>query len=56
MGKTSIVVDIDTLGTVPVVDSLFSGNKWPRFDLATLQYVPGTDPPVEFDNLGLIKF
>ncbi|MEO9873116.1 hypothetical protein [Ekhidna sp.] len=48
-GKDSIVVNIDTLGTVPVMDSLFRMGKWPRFDLATLPYVPGTQPPVKFD-------
>ncbi|SNT24365.1 hypothetical protein SAMN05421640_2907 [Ekhidna lutea] len=48
-GKDSVVVDIDTLGTVPVMDSLFKASKWPRFNLATLPYVPGTEPPVKFD-------
>ncbi|MEM6642978.1 MAG: hypothetical protein AAF616_08375 [Bacteroidota bacterium] len=47
-GKDSIVVDIDTLGTRPVMDSLFSSKKWPRFDLNTLSYVPGTQPPTQF--------
>jgi len=48
-GKDSIYVEIDTLGTKPVMDSLFRKDKWPRFDLATLPYVPGTQPPVKFD-------
>lgn len=48
-GKDSIVVNIDTLGTVPVVDSLFSTNKWPRFSLQTLPYVPGVSPAVKFE-------
>ena len=48
-GKDSIYVEIDTLGTRPVMDSLFSSNKWPRFNLATLSYVPGVEPAVEFD-------
>lgn len=47
-GKDSIVVDIDTLGTKQVMDSLFSKNKWPRFSLKTLPYVPGVDPPTKF--------
>ena len=48
-GKDSIVLEIDTLGTKPVMDSLFSKNKWPRFDLATFVYVPGVQPPTKFD-------
>ncbi len=47
-GKDSIVVDIDTLGTRLVMDSLFSQAKWPRFNLATFQYVPGVEPQTEF--------
>lgn len=48
-GKDSIYVEIDTLGTKAVVDSLFGNNKWPRFNLATLPYVPGVEPAVKFD-------
>ncbi|MEP0986877.1 hypothetical protein [Ekhidna sp.] len=48
-GKDSIIVDIDTLGTVPVMDSLFRAGKWPNFNLETLPYVPGVQPPVKFD-------
>ncbi|MEM0941092.1 MAG: hypothetical protein AAF600_12605 [Bacteroidota bacterium] len=47
-GKDSIVVDIDTLGTRPVVDSLFSKNKWPDFNLEMLPYVPGIEPSKKF--------
>ena len=47
-GKDSIVVDIDTLGTRPVMDSLFSAKKWPRFNLDNFSYVPGSDPQVQF--------
>ncbi len=47
-GKDSIVVDIDTLGTKPVMDSLFSGNKWPRFNLESLPFVPGSNPQTKF--------
>ena len=47
-GKDSIVVDIDTLGTRLVADSLFSKDKWPRFNLETLPYVPGVNPPTKF--------
>jgi len=46
-GKDSIYVEIDTLGTKSVIDSLYGSNKWPRFNLATLVLVPGTT--VEFD-------
>lgn len=48
-GKDSIVVNIDTLGTRLVMDSLFSGDKWPNFDLSSLPFVPGADPAVKFD-------
>ena len=48
-GKDSIYVEIDTLGTVAVMDSLFGNNKWPRFSLETLPYVPGVQPAVKFD-------
>ncbi|MEQ9467117.1 MAG: hypothetical protein RLN88_06860 [Ekhidna sp.] len=48
-GKDSIYVEIDTLGTVAVMDSLFGNNKWPRFNLETLPYVPGVQPAVKFD-------
>ena len=48
-GKDSIVVNIDTLGTRPVMDSLFSAKKWPRFNLETFSYVPGVTPPTQFD-------
>ena len=48
-GKDSIYVEIDTLGTKSVLDSLFGGNKWPRFNLQALPYVPGTQPPVKFN-------
>jgi len=48
-GKDSIVVNIDTLGTRPVMDSLFASGKWPRFNLKTLPYVPGVEPPTKFD-------
>lgn len=48
-GKDSIVVNLDTLGTKSVIDSLFSGNKWPNFNLATLPFVPGVNPRTKFD-------
>ena len=42
-GADSIFVDIDTLGTVLVRDSIFTAQKWPNFDLETLMNVPGSD-------------
>ncbi|MDE0470587.1 MAG: hypothetical protein OXH57_01500 [Ekhidna sp.] len=48
-GKDSIVVIYDTLGTRLVVDSLFSGNKWPYFNLSALPFVPGVEPRTKFD-------
>lgn len=48
-GADSTHVEIDTIGTVSVRDSLFSKDKWPRFNLSTLPYVPGIEPPTKFD-------
>lgn len=48
-GADSIYVEIDTLGTVGVQDSIFKASKWPKFKLSTLPYVPGVDPPTKFD-------
>ena len=39
-GADSVYVVIDTLGTVLVKDSIFSKQKYPKFDLATLDLVP----------------
>ena len=46
--QDSIVVNIDTLGTRPVMDSLFSASKWPKFNLQTLPFVPGSEPATKF--------
>jgi hypothetical protein len=48
-GADSSWVVVDTLGTVPVMDSLFTPDKWPKFQLSTLPYVPGVEPAVKFD-------
>ncbi|MFT6882821.1 MAG: hypothetical protein ACI83W_002452 [Marinoscillum sp.] len=48
-GADSVYIQIDTLGTVAVKDSIFKKSVWPRFNLATLPFVPGVDPPVKFD-------
>lgn len=42
-GADSVYVEIDTLGTVAVIDSLFSPAKYPNFDLATLSFLPDSD-------------
>lgn len=41
-GADSVYVEIDTLGTVAIKDSLFSADKYPNFDLASMSIVPGT--------------
>ncbi|MEQ9307331.1 MAG: hypothetical protein RJQ14_25685 [Marinoscillum sp.] len=48
-GADSTYVEIDTLGTVGVKDSLFKPSKWPRFNLASLPYVPGVEPATKFE-------
>lgn len=48
-GADSTHVQIDTLGTVSVKDSLFKKSVWPRFNLSTLAYVPGVEPPTKFE-------
>ena len=48
-GADSTYIEVDTLGTVPVRDSIFTEEKWPRFKLATLPYVPGVEPPTKFN-------
>lgn len=40
-GADSLVVNIDTLGTVSVMDSLFKESKYPNFDPDRLLAVPG---------------
>ena len=45
-GADSIIVHIDTLGTVGVFDSLFSKARYPNLDLGRLKYIPGTDNKV----------
>ncbi|MBV6645134.1 MAG: hypothetical protein KI790_06780 [Cyclobacteriaceae bacterium] len=48
-GADSTYVQIDTLGTVAVKDSIFNSAKFPNFQLADLPYVPGVEPPTKFD-------
>jgi len=42
-GVDSVYVEIDTIGTVLVKDSIFSQAKFPGFDLAALPLIPGTE-------------
>ena len=47
-GADSIYVEIDTIGSVPVMDSLFSEEKYPNFNLERLPFIPGK-PDTKFD-------
>ena len=42
-GADSVSVQIDTLGTVLVKDSVFTAAKWPNFDMQTLMFIPASD-------------
>ena len=42
-GQEEITVSFDTLGSVPVLDSLFNENKYPDFNLEALAVVPGSE-------------
>ena len=42
-GADSIYIEIDTLGTKLVRDSVFKQSNYPKFDLNTLAYVPGAE-------------
>lgn len=46
-GADSVIVNIDTLGTVGVKDSLFSKEKYPNFDLQELPTIPGSGKQFE---------
>lgn len=46
-GADSVVVEIDTLGSVPVKDSLFNERRYPNFVLERLPYIPGSDKQFE---------
>lgn len=47
-GADSTYVEVDTLGTILVRDSIFTPAKFPKFNLATLKYVPGVEPRTAF--------
>lgn len=42
-GADSVVVQVDTLGTVAVRDSLFNERRYPNFDLERLMIIPGSE-------------
>jgi len=42
-GADSIIVTIDTLGTIGVYDSMFSPRKYPNLDFSRIKYIPGTE-------------
>lgn len=42
-GKEETTVAYDTLGAVPVMDSLFNETKYPNFNLEALAVVPGVE-------------
>ncbi|MGL1885096.1 MAG: hypothetical protein OCD76_01180 [Reichenbachiella sp.] len=42
-GADSVFVELDTIGTVQVRDSLYNESKYPNFDLETLSKVPGSE-------------
>ena len=48
-GADSVVVQIDTLGTVPVLDSLFGNTPYKDMDFMELKYIPGSKDKAEFD-------
>src|SRR5690554_207031 len=41
-GEEEVTVTLDTLGAVPVMDSLFNESKYPDFNLEALAVVPGS--------------
>ena len=47
-GADSTTVQIDTLGRVLVLDSLYGAHKYANFNLTELPYVPGITPKVKF--------
>ena len=42
-GKEETTVTFDTLGSVPVMDSLFNESKYPDLNVETLHVVPGSE-------------
>ena len=48
-GADSVVVNIDTLGTVSVMDSLFSEPSFANYDFTKLKYIPENKKNKEFE-------
>ena len=48
-GADSVVVDIDTLGTVSVMDSLFSEPRFTEYDWSKLKFIPENEDNKEFE-------
>ncbi|MDH5366751.1 MAG: hypothetical protein OEW67_07175 [Cyclobacteriaceae bacterium] len=48
-GADSVIVDIDTLGTVSVMDSLFSAPKFVNYDFNMLKFIPENKKNKEFE-------
>ncbi len=59
-GADSVVVDIDTLGTRPVLDSLFGSTPYKDMDFSQLKYIPGSEDKTfdiyadEIENRGIL--
>lgn len=45
-GADSILVHIDTLGTIGVYDSMFNTTKYPNLNFSRIKYIPGTENKV----------
>lgn len=48
-GADSVIVDIDTLGTVSVMDSLFSTPEFVNYDFSKLKFIPENKENKEFE-------
>ena len=48
-GADSTHVQVDTLGTILVKDSVFSAEKHPGFVASSLPFIPGVEPSVKFN-------
>jgi len=48
-GAEEVTVNIDTLGTVPVMDSLFTAQIRATIDINDISYVPIVEPKTQFD-------
>ncbi|MDH5368325.1 MAG: hypothetical protein OEW67_15205 [Cyclobacteriaceae bacterium] len=48
-GADSVIVNIDTLGTVSVMDSLFSTPEFSKYDFLALKFIPENKNKAEFE-------